>query len=74
MSMDMDMLAAPKKIVDGLTEVFQGFAQMFEGVSEQLALLAATAALALLLLVRTYRQPVIQPLTMELPFSQVQEG
>ncbi len=44
MSMDMDMLAAPKKIVDGLTEVFQGFAQMFEGVSEQLALLAATAA------------------------------
>lgn len=44
MSMDMDMLAAPKKIVDGLTEVFQGFAQMFEGVSEQLALLAASAA------------------------------
>lgn len=44
MNMDMDMLAAPKKIVDGLTEVFQGFAQMFEGVSEQLALLAATAA------------------------------
>lgn len=39
-----------------------------------LALLAATAALALLLLARTYRQPVIQPLTMELPFSQVQEG
>lgn len=44
MNMDMDMLAAPKKIVDGLTEVFQGFAQMFEGVSEQLALLAASAA------------------------------
>ena len=44
MSMDMDMLAAPKKIVDGLTEVFQGFAQMFEGVSEQFALLAASAA------------------------------
>ena len=43
MNMDMDMLAAPKKIVDGLTEVFQGFAQMFEGVSEQLALLAAGA-------------------------------
>ena len=43
MNMDMDMLAAPKKIVDGLTEVFQGFAQMFEGVSEQLALLAADA-------------------------------
>ena len=42
--MNMDMLAAPKKIVDGLTEVFQGFAQMFEGVSEQLALLAASAA------------------------------
>lgn len=38
------MLAAPKKIVDGLTEVFQGFAQMFEGVSEQLALLTASAA------------------------------
>ena len=44
MSMDMDMLAAPKKIVDGLTEVFQGFAQMFEGVSEQLELLAASAS------------------------------
>ena len=44
MRMDMDMLAAPKKIVDGLTEVFQGFAQMFEGVSEQLELLAASAA------------------------------
>lgn len=44
MNMDVDMLAAPKKIVDGLTEVFQGFAQMFEGVSEQLALLAASAA------------------------------
>ena len=42
--MNMDMLAAPKKIVDGLTEVFQGFAQMFEGVSEQLELLAASAA------------------------------
>ena len=39
-----------------------------------LALLAATAALAMLLLARTHRQPVIQPLTMELPFSQVQEG
>ena len=44
MNKDMDMLAAPKKIVDGLTEVFQGFAQMFEGVSEQLELLAAEAA------------------------------
>ena len=32
------------------------------------------AALALLLLAHTHRQPVIQPLTMELPFSQVQEG
>lgn len=42
--MSMDMLAAPKKIVDGLTEVFQGFAQMFEGVSEQLELLAASAS------------------------------
>lgn len=41
--MSMDMLAAPKKIVDGLTEVFLGFAQMFEGVSEQLELLAASA-------------------------------
>lgn len=44
MNMDMDMLAAPKKIMDGLTEVFQGFAQMFEGVSEQLALLVASEA------------------------------
>lgn len=43
MNMDMDLLAAPKKIVDGLMEVFQGFAQMFEGVSEQLELLAASA-------------------------------
>ena len=34
---------------------------------------ANRAALALLL-ARTHRQPVIQPLTMELPFSQVQEG
>lgn len=42
--MSMDMLAAPKKIVDGLTEVFQSFAQMFEGMSEQLELLAASAA------------------------------
>ena len=41
--MSMDMLAAPKKIVDGLTGVFLGFAQMFEGVSEQLELLAANA-------------------------------
>ena len=40
--MSMDMLAAPKKIVDGLTEVFLGFAQMFEGVSEQLELLVAS--------------------------------
>lgn len=42
--MDMDMLAAPKKIVAGLTEVFQGFVQMFQGVSEQLELLAILAA------------------------------
>ena len=35
---------------------------------------ANRAALALLLLARTHRQPVIQPLTMELPFYQVQEG
>ena len=34
---------------------------------------ANRAALALLL-ARTHRQPVIQPLMMELPFSQVQEG
>lgn len=35
----MNALNAPKKVVDGLTEVFEGLAQMFEGVSDQLELL-----------------------------------
>lgn len=41
---DMNALNAPKKVVDGLTEVFEGLAQMFEGVSDQLELLGADAA------------------------------
>ena len=40
----MNVLNAPKKVVDGLTEVFEGLAQMFEGVSDQLELLGADAA------------------------------
>ena len=36
---EMNVLNAPKKVVDGLTEVFEGLAQMFEGVSDQLELL-----------------------------------
>lgn len=35
----MDELNAPKKVVDGLTEVFEGLARMFEGISEQLELM-----------------------------------
>lgn len=38
---EMNVLNAPKKVVDGLTEVFEGLAQMFEGVSDQLELLGA---------------------------------
>ena len=40
---EMNVLNAPKKVVDGLTEVFEGLAQMFEGVSDQLELLGADA-------------------------------
>ena len=40
---EMNALTAPKKVVDGLTEVFEGLAQMFEGVSDQLELLGADA-------------------------------
>lgn len=40
---EMNVLNAPKKVVDGLTEVFEGLAQMFEGVSDQLELLGAGA-------------------------------
>lgn len=43
MDEQMNVLGAPKKIVDGLVEVFEGFARMFEGVSEQLELLAEDA-------------------------------
>lgn len=42
---ELNVLNAPKKVVDGLTEVFEGLAQMFEGVSDQLELLGADAAL-----------------------------
>lgn len=41
---EMNVLNAPKKVVDGLTEVFEGLAQMFEGVSDQLELLGADTA------------------------------
>lgn len=41
---ELNVLNAPKKVVDGLTEVFEGLAQMFEGVSDQLELLGADAA------------------------------
>lgn len=40
---ELNVLNAPKKVVDGLTEVFEGLAQMFEGVSDQLELLGADA-------------------------------
>ena len=41
---EMNALIAPKKVVDGLTEVFEGLAQMFEGVYDQIELLGADAA------------------------------
>lgn len=41
---ELNALIAPKKVVDGLTEVFEGLAQMFDGVSDQLELLGADAA------------------------------
>ena len=40
---ELNVLNAPKKVVDGLVEVFDGLAQMFAGVSEQLDMLAANA-------------------------------
>ena len=40
---ELNALNAPKKVVDGMTEVFEGLAQMFEGVSDQLELLGADA-------------------------------
>ena len=40
---ELNTLNAPKKVVDGLVEVFDGLAQMFAGVSEQLDMLAANA-------------------------------
>ena len=38
-----EMLAGPKKIVDGLTEVFRGLTQMCEGMAEQIELLEFTS-------------------------------
>ena len=38
-----EMLTGPKKIVDGLTEVFRGLTQMCEGMAEQIELLEFTA-------------------------------
>ncbi len=40
---ELNALNAPKKVVDGLVEVFDGLAQMFAGVSEQLDMLVANA-------------------------------
>lgn len=40
---ELNALNAPKKVVDSLVEVFDGLAQMFAGVSEQLDMLAANA-------------------------------
>ena len=40
---ELNALNAPKKVVDGLVEVFDGLARMFAGVSEQLDMLAANA-------------------------------
>lgn len=40
---EINALTAPKKVMDGLTEVFEGLAQMFEGVSDQLELLGTDA-------------------------------
>lgn len=37
------MLTAPKKIVDGLTEVFRGLTRMCEGMAEQIELLEFTS-------------------------------
>ena len=37
------MLSGPKKIVDGLTEVFRGLTQMCQGMAEQIELLEFTA-------------------------------
>ena len=38
-----EMLTSPKKIVDGLTEVFRGLTRMCEGMAEQIELLEFTA-------------------------------
>ena len=42
---ELNALNAPKKVVDGLVEVFDGLAQMFAGVSEQLDMLACLTSL-----------------------------
>lgn len=38
-----EMLTSPKKIVDGLTEVFRGLTRMCEGMAEQIELLEFTS-------------------------------
>lgn len=38
-----EMLTDPKKIVDGLTEVFRGLTRMCEGMAEQIELLEFTS-------------------------------
>ena len=38
-----ELLTGPKKIMDGLTEMFRGLTRMCEGVAEQIELLEFTA-------------------------------
>lgn len=56
---ELNALNAPKKVVDGLVEVFDGLAQMFAGVSEQLDMLAANAKTEDELELPVVEQPVL---------------
>lgn len=56
---ELNALNAPKKVVDGLVEVFDGLAQMFAGVSEQLDMLAANAKTEDELELSVAEQPVL---------------
>lgn len=56
---ELNALNAPKKVVDGLVEVFDGLAQMFAGVSEQLDMLAANAKMEDELELPVAEQPVL---------------
>jgi len=56
---ELNALNAPKKVVDGLVEVFDGLAQMFAGVSEQLDMLVANANMEDELELPVAEQPVL---------------